>query len=167
MNGTSRSVTPAIRAELGMPALTASPYPWAFASLVVGTACVPLVIASLWTACFLAASVGLVVLPALRWFERREAGWREKVYRYGVEASGRVLDIEPAGSDGKDHLVRVEFRAGSGLVRTSVLGCPLAGRGLFPDDAVLILFDADRPTRCLIAGKHVRPVFDAIFDDPS
>jgi hypothetical protein len=160
-----RSVTPAVRAALGLAERPSSPYPWAFATVMVGVACVPLGFASMWTACFAALAVGFIILPFFRWLEQRDRAWREHVYRFGTETPGRVLDVEPPGSERADHLVRVEFRAGSDLVRASILGCPLARRGLYPDEEVVILFDPDDPSRCLLVGKLVRPVVDAVFDD--
>jgi hypothetical protein len=82
-----------------------------------------------------------------------------------MEAKGRVLDVEPAGSLRKDHLVRVEFLAGEAMVRASVIGCPLARKGLAPDDNVVILYAADRPARCLVVGRSLPEIVDAIFED--
>jgi hypothetical protein len=152
---TPRTLTEAARAELGLPKLAPVPYRWAFAALVVALTCVPLMLASLWTACVLAMAVGLVVLPAVRWFENRDAAWREEVYRFGSETRGRVLDVEPAGPGRSDHIVRVEFRLDAANVRASVLGCPLARRGLAPDDEVVILYAPERPTRCLVVRKVI------------
>src|SRR5689334_8700981 len=112
-----RSLTPAVRAELGLPAAPHPPYRWAFASLVVATACVPLMLAKLWTACFGAGAIGLVVFPLVRWFENRDARRRDDVYRFGRETTGRVIDVEPAARPGlSDHIIRVEFRADSNVV---------------------------------------------------
>jgi hypothetical protein len=153
VNGPSRPLTPAIRAELGLPERAAWRYPWGFAALVVGVACVPLMLAAMWMACTLAAAAGLLILPLFRWFENREGAWREGVYRHGLEARGRVLDVEPAGQARDDHLVRVEFRAGEQIIRASILGCRLASRGLVPDDDIVILYAGARPTRCLVVAK--------------
>src|SRR3954467_1470456 len=120
-NVTTRALTPAVREKLGIPRSTRPPYRWGFAAVVVGLACVPLALASLWTICGLFAAVGLVLLPAVHWVENRDARWREEVYRSGVESTGRVLDIEPAGSGRADHLVRLEFRAGGSVIRASVV----------------------------------------------
>jgi len=164
--GEPRSLTPAIRAELGLSAATRPPYRWAFASLIVATACVPLMLASLWTACVGAGAIGFVILPLVRWFENRDAARREDVFRFGKETIGRVLDVEPAAAPGRsDHIVRVEFRAAGDLIRASVIGCPLARRGLMPDDEVVVLYAPDRPTRCLVVRKVAREIVDAIFDD--
>jgi hypothetical protein len=162
---TPRAVTPAIRAELGLAMRAPSPYPWAFAAVVVGVACVPLGLASMWTACACAVAVGFLILPFFRWIEQRDGAWREEVYRYGIETNGRVLDVEPPGSARADHLVRIEFRAGTDVIRTAILGCPLVSRGLGPDEEIVILFAADCPTRCLVIGKLFRPVVDAEFDE--
>src|SRR5689334_18068985 len=117
-----RRVTAEVRRDLDLPVVAYAPYRWAFASFVVATACVPLLLAKLWMLSGAAVVVGLVVLPAVRWFEHREASWREEVYRSGLEAKGRVIDIEPAGARRRDHTVRVEFSAGGALVRASIFG---------------------------------------------
>ncbi len=125
----------------------------------------PLLLAKMWTTCFLVAALGLVVFPLFRWFENRDASWRDEVFRFGREGTGRVLDIEPAAPGRADHIVRVEFRAGDQVVRASVIGCPLAGRGLMPEDQVIVLYAPERPTRCLVVRKVVLEIVDAIFDD--
>jgi hypothetical protein len=161
-----RVLTPAVRAELGISEVPRAPYRWAFASLVVGTACVPLMLASMWKSCVAAVAVGFVVLPLVRWFERRDAARREEVYLFGAETTGRVLDVEPSTGPGRaDHIVRIEFRADGAMVQASIIGCPLARRGLLPDDEVVILYAPDRPTRCLVVRKAAREIVDAIFDD--
>jgi hypothetical protein len=161
----ARELTPAIRAELGLSKVSNAPYRWSFASLVVATGCVPLLLAKMWKTSGAAVLVGFVVLPLVRWFERRDAARREDVYRFGVETTGRVLDVEPAAPGRSDHIVRVEFRAAGNVVRASVIGCPLARRGLLPDDDVVILHAPDRPERCLVVRKAPREIVDAIFDD--
>jgi hypothetical protein len=119
----------------------------------------------MWKSCLAAVAVGFVVLPLVRWFERRDAIRREDVYRFGTETAGRILDVEPAtGPDRSDHIVRVEFRAGGAVVQTSVIGCPLARRGLMPDDEVVVIYAPERPTRCLVVRKAAREIVDAIFD---
>jgi hypothetical protein len=161
----SRVLTAALRAELNLPIVKRAPYRWAFACIVVGTACLPLVLASMWKSALFAVFVGLVVVPGVRWFEAREATWREQVYRTGTEVKGRVLDIEPAGAGRRDHLVRVEFFAGGTMVRASVLGCPLAQNELRPLDDVAIVYDPNSPMRCLVVRKTETEIVDAIFDD--
>ena len=160
-----RALTAEVRTELDLPVVERIPYRWAFACLVVATACVPLVLASLWTLTLLAVAIGLVVIPAVRWFEHRDAAWREDVYRSGTEARGRVLDVEPAGARRRDHIVRVEFLAAGAMVRASVIGCPLARKGLAPGDDVVILYAPERPARCLVIGRSAREIVDAIFED--
>ena len=159
-----RALTPAVRAELGLPLTMTAPYRWGFAALVVGLACVPLLLASLWTLCVAAAIIGLVVLPAVRWFERRDAGWRDDVYRRGVETRGRITDVEPASPGRSDHIVRVEFRTDQALVRASIVGCSLARRGLAPDDEVIIYYAPERPTQCLVIRRVPTEIIDAVFD---
>jgi hypothetical protein len=161
-----RIVTPAVRAAVGLPTLVRARYPWAFAALLVGVACVPLLMASMWNASLLAAAVGLVIIPGFRWFEHREKAWRENTYRHGTETRGRVLDVEPAGSSRADHTVRVEFIVRGETIRASIVGCPLARRGLMPDDEVTIVYDEARPTQCLVVAKVTPTIIDAIFDDP-
>lgn len=164
-----RTLSPELRAALNIPVVKHAPYRWAFACVIVATACLPLVLAAMWKFVALAIFTGLVVVPAVRWFEAREASWREHVYRTGVEVKGRVLDVEPAGAGRRDHLVRVQFVSTGGLVRASVLGCPLARRGLRPLDDVVVIYDPESPMRCLIVGKSdaevVDDIVDAIFDD--
>jgi hypothetical protein len=162
---TPRALTREVRVELGLPAVALSPYRWTFAAIVVLTAAVPLLLAKLWTMCALIVLLGFFILPIVRWFENREAAWREEVYRLGIETDGRVLDVEPASPGRADHVVRVEFRAGEEVVGASVIGCPLARRGLMPEDEVVILYAPERPTRCLVVRKVARPIVDAIFDD--
>lgn len=162
---TPRALTREVRAELGLPASSLSPYRWTFAAIVVLTATVPLLLAKLWAMCALIVLLGFFILPVVRWFENREAAWREEVYRLGIETGGRVLDVEPASPGRADHVVRVEFRAGEQVVGASVIGCPLARRGLMPEDEVVILYAPERPTRCLVVRKVARPIVDAIFDD--
>jgi hypothetical protein len=154
-----------VREELGLPVLKLAPYRWAFACVVVGTACIPLLLASLWTLAAMTVVLGLVVLPAVRWFEYRDASWRERVYRTGAEATGRVLDVEPAGPRRKDHIVRVEFFAGGAMVRASVIGCSLARKGLMPGDDVIVIYDANQPAHCIVVARSRPEILDAIFED--
>ena len=156
---TPRALTPEIRGQIGLPQVEFR-YRWGFAALVVAIACVPLVFASLWTACGVAILIGLVGLPAVRWFEHWDAARRDEVYRFGDEATARVLDVEPAGKARHDHIVRIEFRAGAGVVQTSVVGCPLARRGLAPDDEVTVYYSPERPTRCLVIRKVTRELIN-------
>jgi hypothetical protein len=125
----------------------------------------PLVLAKLWTLSVGAVLIGLVAIPAIRWFEHREASGREEVYRSGLEAIGRVIDIEPAGSRRRDHTVRVEFLVNGKKVQASVFGCPLAQKGLMPGDDVVVLYAAERPARCLIVARSRPEIVDAIFEN--
>ena len=163
--GQLRRLTAEVRQELDLPAVALAPYRWAFACFVVATACVPLLLAKLWVLAGAAVMVGLVIIPAVRWFEHREALWREEVYRSGVEAKGRVVDIEPAGSGRRDHTVRVEFLAGNAVICASIFGCALARKGLMPGDDVIILYAAERPARCIIVARSRPEILDAIFED--
>ncbi len=150
-----RTLTRDVRSQIGLPDV-AFRYRWGFASLVVAIVCVPLLFASMWTASALAILIGLVALPAVRWFEHREAAWRDDVYRFGAATTGRVLDVEPSGTARDDHIVRIEFRADRNVVHTSVVGSPLARRGLAPDDEITVYYSPERPTRCLIIRKVTR-----------
>jgi hypothetical protein len=123
-------------------------------------------LASMWKACLVVVAIGFVALPLVRWFEGRDLARIEDIYRFGSETTGRILDVEPAAGPGRsDHIVRVEFRAAGAVVQASVIGCPLARRGLAPDDEVVVLYAPDRPARCLVVRKIAREVVDAIFDD--
>jgi hypothetical protein len=161
----ARTLSPELRARLNLPVVARVPYHWSFACVIVATVCLPLVLASMWKAAALAVVVGLVVLPAVRVIEAREASWREEVYRTGVEVKGRVLDVEPAGAGRRDHLVRVEFFSDGALVRASVVGCPLARKGLQPGDDVVIIHDSKAPPRCLVVSKTAPEIVDAVFDE--
>ena len=163
--GPPRTITAEVRRDLELPAVALAPYRWSFASFFVATACVPLLLAKLWVLAGAAVMIGLVVVPAVRWFEYREASWREEVYRTGLEAKGRVVDIEPAGSGRRDHTVRVEFLAGGTAIRASIFGCALARKGLMPGDDVVILYAAERPARCIVVAKSRPEILDAIFED--
>ena len=165
LEGPPRRLTGEVREALDLPIVARRPYRWAFASVLVATACLPLLLAKLWTLAALAVVIGLVIVPALRWFEYREALWREDVFRSGLEVTGRVLDIEPAGPQRKDHTIRVEFVARGTRVQASVIGCPLARKGLMPLDHVVILYAESRPARCLVVGRSVPEIVDAIFED--
>jgi hypothetical protein len=167
-----RTLTTELRAELGFPVRGLPPYRWAFACLVVGVACIPLVLASLWKMAFLAVFVGLIVVPLVRQFEHREASWGEEVYRSGVETIGRVIDVEPAGAQHRDHLVRVQFVANGALVQASVIGCRLAVDELGPEEKVVVIYDAKAPQRCLVVARAdpaiasaESEIVDAIFED--
>jgi hypothetical protein len=165
LGGVPRRMTAEVREELDLPIVTLKPYRWTFACLVVATACLPLALASMWKLAAAAVVIGLVVVPAVRWFEHREASWREDVYRSGLLATGRVLDVEPAGPQRRDHTIRVEFLAGGTRVRASVIGCPLARKGLMPGDHVVLLYAAHRPARCLVVERSAPAIVDAIFED--
>ena len=149
-----RRLTAEVREELDLPIVKLPPYRWAFACVVIATACLPLLLAKLFSLAALAIVLGLVVVPAVRWFEFREVSRREDIYRLGVETTGRVLDVEPAGSRRRDHLVRVEFFAAGIVIRASIVGCPLARKGLMPGDHVVILYAAERPARCLVVERR-------------
>jgi hypothetical protein len=160
-----RALTARTRAELNLPVVARVPYRWTFACVVVGTACLPLVLAKLWTLAMLAVLLGFVIFPMVRWFEHREASWREDVYRTGIETTGQVVDIEPPGATRRDHILRVEFFADGIVVRASVIGCPLVRKGLKPSEDVVVIYDAKNPSRCLIVERAPPEIVDAIFDD--
>jgi len=162
---TPRVLTREVREELELPVVRRAPYRWTFACVVVGTACIPLLLAKLWTLAVMAIAIGFVVLPAVRWFEYRDAAWRDDVYRWGLKTTGCVVDVEPAGSRRRDHIVRVEFFAGGEVVRASIIGCPLARKGLMPGEDVVVLYAESRPARCLVTERAAPEIVDAIFED--
>jgi hypothetical protein len=162
---TPRVLTREVRVALDLPIIRRAPYRWTFACVVVGTACIPLLLAKLWTLAAMAIALGLVVLPAVRWFEYRDAAWRDDVYRFGLRTTARVVDVEPAGSRRRDHIVRVEFFAGGQVVRASIIGCALARKGLAPGEDVVVLYAASRPARCLVTERAAPEIVDAIFEN--
>ena len=176
-----REITADIRKRVGLPR-THGRYPWARAVIVTGVFGVPLVLAGWASIAVVIALVALAVLPAWRAVERREATAREVLYLFGDEAVARVVEIEPAGSDRRDHVVHVEYHVGNTRHEARIVAAPLARKGLRPGDDAVVVYDRKQPTRCLLVEKVARApkveaparpsaegapeIFDAVFDDP-
>lgn len=169
-----RALTPDVRKRVGLPRIEGR-YPWARAVIASAVFGVPLVLAGWSSIAFVIALVALVVLPGWRHLERREARARESLYVRGDEAIARVLEIEPAGSGRRDHVVHVEYFVGKTRHEARIVAAPLARHGLRPGDDALVVFDAENPTRCLLVEKIARApkvekqggveIVDAVFDD--
>lgn len=157
-----RALTSEIRKRVGIPRVDATPYRWSFAALVVSCAVTPLLFAKMWRASLAIAAVGLLVVPAVRWYERREARRREQLFEDGSEAVARVSAVEPGSGKGSDRIIRVDFWAGDVHVETIVMGSPMARRGLEPGDDVTVYYDPNEPHRCLVIEKVKRKL--AIVD---
>ncbi len=151
-----RALTPEVRKRVGIPALKPAPYRVGFVAMVVALAGGLMLLLGWYKTTFALVVFALGVLPALRWWERREAALRDRVYTHGAEVVGRVLDVEPGGPDRMGKIVRLEFLVGERKISASVFGCPLARRGLEPGDDVVVYYDESEPMRCLIAEKIAR-----------
>ena len=151
-----RTLTIAIRKQVGLPPARVAPYRFGFAVLMVALVSVPMLLLTWYRASALMALIVLGLLPAIRWWERREIALRDRVYTHGNEVVARVTDVEPGGPDRGGKVVRVQFLAGERLVSASVLGSPLARRGLGPGDDVVLFHDEADPTRCLIVSRVLR-----------
>lgn len=148
----ARELSAEVRAKVGIPRPSHGPYRWSFALFFVAIAAVPLALAGLYWLAALVAAGGLVVWPAIRWTEDREALLREHTFKRGLDTIGRVMAVEP-GDRGRGHIVRVEFEADAKTHVASVQGCPLARHGLMPGEDVAVRFDPNQPLRCLILGR--------------
>jgi hypothetical protein len=148
----ARELSAEVRAKVGIPRPSHGPYRWTFAVFFVAIAAGPLALAGLFKLALLVTLGGLVVWPAIRWTEDREALARERTFKTGQDTIGRVMAVEP-GDRGRGHIVRVEFEAGSKTHVASVQGCPLARHGLMPGEDVAVRFDPTQPLRCLILGR--------------
>jgi hypothetical protein len=159
-----RTITSEVRKRVGIPRVDATPYRWSFAGLVVLFAAAPLLFAKMVRPSIFIAAFGLLVVPAVRWYERREARRREILYETGLEAVARVSAIEPGTARRADHIVRVDFWAGETHIQTIVMGSPLARRGLEPGEDVIVYYDEAEPHRCLVIDRVRRKlvVVDAI-----
>jgi uncharacterized membrane protein YgcG len=154
-----RELTPAIRKKIGLPAAKVPPYRFAFVGLLVALIGVPMLMLAWFKATFALVFVALVMLPAVRWWEKREIANRDRVYTHGREVVARVLDVEPGGPDRGGKVVRVQFMVkvpSPKLVEASVFGCPLARKGLEPGDDVVVVHDADQPLHCLVIERVAR-----------
>jgi hypothetical protein len=153
-----RELTAAIRKRLGLPVAKVPPYRFAFIGLCLALIGVPMLMLGWWKATFALVFVSLVLLPAVRWWEKREIDLRDRVYTHGVEVIGRVLDVEPGGPDRNGKIVRLEFQIGTQRIAASVFGCPLTRKGLDPGDDVVVYYAEEEPQRCLIVEKIARKV---------
>lgn len=156
-------LTPELRRRIGLPVSTTRPYPWPMALLMVLLGVGPLWMAGYRALAFAFIVVALGVLPALRWLEQKEHRERERLYHEGKEGFAVVTEVEPAGERRNDHLVRLEIFASGAVVKTSILGSPLARKGLGPGDDVRVIYDPQDPRRCLLIERTQRPVLDAEF----
>lgn len=159
-----RTITSEVRKRVGIPRVDATPYRWSFAGLVVLFASAPLLFAKMVRPSVVIAVVGLLVVPAVRWYERREARRREVLFETGAESVARVSAVEPGGARGTDRIIRVDFWAGDVHVETIVMGSPFARKGLQPGDDVIVYYDEAEPHRCLVIDRVKRKltVVDAI-----
>ncbi len=130
----------------------------------IGVAAAPLLLARYYALTAAVAVAALVVLPAVRWLEDREARAKERVYTHGAEALGEILEVEPGSDHDRNRLVRLEYNVDRGRIKTTVTGSPFARRGLAPGDRVRVLYDPATPTRCLIVDRAQASVIDAVFD---
>jgi hypothetical protein len=171
---TPRAITAEVRKRVGLPRSDAR-YPWARAVIATGVFGVPLALAGWASLTAVIALVALIVLPAWRAVERREAAARERLYVHGDEAVARVLEIEPAGAGRRDHVVHVEYFVGDARHEAKIVAAPLARHGLRPGDDASVVYDPKSPTRCLLVQKIARAprveappsaeIFDAVFDE--
>ena len=169
-----RALTAEVRKRVGLPK-SEGRYPWARAVIATGVFGVPLALAGWGSLTAILALVALIVLPAWRAVEQREARAREELYLRGDEAVARVLEIEPAGAGRRDHVVHVEYFVGDTRHEAKIVAAPLARHGLRPGDDATVVFDPRSPTRCLLVEKIARvpkpeappsaEIFDAVFDD--
>jgi hypothetical protein len=159
-----RTITSEVRKRVGIPRVDATRYRWSFAGLVVVFASAPLLFAKMVRPSIAIAAIGLLVVPAMRWYERREARRREVLYENGVEAVARVHAVEPGSARGTDRIIRVDFWAGETHIETIVMGSPLARKGLQPGDDVIVYYDELEPHRCLVIDRVRRKlaIVDAI-----
>ena len=151
-----RDLTPEIRQKLGLTSSKSVPYRWTFAGIVVAIGCAPLLVAGYFRVAIAAVGCAFVAVPAMRWLAARDAARRERVYRDGAEARGLVIAVEPGSDRDKDRIVRIEYLVNGERVKASVLGCPLARRGLSPGDEVTVLYEPTDPQMCLLAERTRR-----------
>lgn len=148
-----RELTREIRKQIGLPLRAVQPYSWPKAwvfSLGFG---VPLALAGYHVIAGALCLVALVFLPIWRRVEHKGATAGEDIYRFGVEAIGRVIDNEPAGNGRRDHLTRVEYLVGDVKVTARVVGAPLARKGLQPGQVVRVIHDRVATSRALIIER--------------
>ncbi|GAC1352945.1 MAG: hypothetical protein NVS3B20_08820 [Polyangiales bacterium] len=151
-----RALTKESRKRVGLPKVHARPYRWSFVALVVVIATTPMLLAAYYRTAVITVVVAFALVPLLQWWERREAQVRERLFLNGEEAVARVLEVEPGGAREHDRTVRLEFFADKARVSATVMGSPLARRGLRPGDDVVVVYDRIEPTRCLIVERILR-----------
>lgn len=156
-------LTPELRKRLGLPLAPAARYPWPVAAMVVVLGFGPLWLAGYRSLAGVLVALGFVVLPAMRWMERREWQERERLYALGREGFGVVLAVEPAGDQRNDHIVRLELFVEGKRIQTIATGSPLARKGLGPGDEIKVIYDERDPRRCLLLERSRREIVDAIF----
>jgi hypothetical protein len=149
----NRALTPEVRKLTGLPRVSYKPYPWRIAFLMVAIGVIPLIVLGKWMFVALFLTVVLGVVPSVRWLEHREAIGRERLFLEGREVVARVIDVEPAGTGRRDHVVRVEYLVGDARVQGVVFGAPLARRGLRPGENVLVVYDPQTPQRCIVVER--------------
>lgn len=156
-------LTPDLRRRLGLPTTLPRPYPWGLAALIAAVGSGPIWLTGYRAAIVVFLAVTFVILPAMRWLERREHLERERLYTQGTEGFAEVTAVEPAGASRDDHLVRLDLFVGGQKIETTVYGCPLARKGLSPGEEVRVVYDERDPRRCLILERSRREVIDAVF----
>ncbi|MCS6899985.1 MAG: hypothetical protein RMJ98_09850 [Myxococcales bacterium] len=156
-------LTTELRKRLGLPLAPPAHYPWPVALLLVALGIGPLWLAGYRPLAGVIMLVGLGVLPAIRWMERREFLDCERLYEQGQEGFAIVQEVEPAGAQRNDHLVRLEIFAQGQRIPAVVSGSPLARKGLSPGDGVNVIYDPADPRHCLLIGRVRQEVLDAEF----
>ena len=153
-----RALTAETRKKLGMKAAKVPPYRFAFMGLMCALVGVPMLMLAWFKATFALVFIAMGLVPAIRWWEKREAELRDRVFTHGKEVVARVLDVEPGGPDRNGKVVRLEFLVGEQRIAASVFGCPFARKGLEPGDDVVVYYDEGEPHRCLIVERIARKV---------
>lgn len=154
-----RALTTDLRKKLGLPAAKIPPYRFGFVALLIALVGVPVLMLGWYKTMFIGSFMALGVLPAMRWYEKREIEKRDRVFTHGKEVVARVLDVEPGGPDRNGKVVRIEFVVGQvnpERIAASVFGCPFARKGLEPGDDVVVYYAEEEPQRCLIVGRIAR-----------
>lgn len=151
-----RALTAETRKKLGIPAAKVPPYRFAFMGLICALVGVPMLLLAWYKATFALVFISMGLVPAVRWYEKREIELRDRVFTHGKEVVARVLDVEPGGPDRNGKVVRLEFQIDTTRIAASVFGCPFARKGLEPGDDVVVYYDEGEPRRCLIVERIAR-----------
>ena len=150
---TPRELTPEICRKLGFVRAPDRSHAWRNAVILVLVFGAPLSVAGyVGYAALLALSVLLGVL-GWQMFERDLAASGEKLYCTGDEAIARVLWVEPPGQGRRDHLACIEYSARGSAITAKSTGAPLARQGLRPGDQIRVIYDPERPKRCLLIER--------------